>query len=127
RIKVRIEVETLEDHTDLAPQLLQHPVAVEDAIHAREILLALERQSPRIGSFEQVHHPEQGALAPAAGAEDHDVLALPHRQADPLDHVNVTERLVRLLELEQGPRAGLGVSAHASKGAIHRPRRAYGR
>ena len=123
-VEVRVEVEPLKYHADPAAQLLQAARAVDDVVRVRKITAILERQSACVGHLEQVHHPQQRALAASARAEDHDVFAFAHPDGDALDHVDMSERFVDFVQLEKGARRGRDVGGHARREATRRRRQA---
>ena len=56
---------------------------------------------PVVGSSSMLDAAQQGRLAPAGGADDHDDVALVHRQVHALEDVQVPEPLVDALQADQ--------------------------
>ncbi|MNP08456.1 hypothetical protein D3C76_1005250 [compost metagenome] len=70
------QVEVLEDHRDLAPQLAQSNGAEGGNV------LAIDQHLPVTGRFQPVDQPQQGGLACTAAANDPEHLALADVQVD---------------------------------------------
>ncbi len=90
---VRIEGVVLEHHGDVALgrlQLVDHPAGDGD-------LAAGDRLQPG-------DHPEQGRLAAAAGADDHQQLAVGDVAVDAVDHLGAAKGLVDAAQVDFGHR-----------------------
>src|SRR5699024_9937418 len=120
RGEMREEVEALEDHADagalggdlLAGELL--PAAVRQGVGPVPLHLAVDEDAPRAGLLELVDAAQQGGLAGAGGAHQHRHLAGVHREVAALQHVEVAEGLVDLLDLDDGAGGTLGGLGHHS-------------
>src|SRR5699024_2674998 len=114
RGEVREEVEALEDHADagalggdlLAGELL--PPAVGQGVGPVPLHLAVDEDAPGAGLLELVDAAQPGGLAGAGGAHQHCHLAGVHREVAALQHVEVAEGLVDLLDLDDGTGRVLG-------------------
>src|SRR5699024_5795557 len=120
RGEMREEVEALEDHADagalggdlLAGELL--PAAVRQGVGPVPLHLAVDEDAPGAGLLELVDAAQQGGLAGAGGAHQHCHLAGVHREGAALQHVEVAEGLVDLLDLDDGTGRVLGGPCHHS-------------
>jgi hypothetical protein len=87
------QVERLEDHSDVAAELVDvdmrvvHPQAIDDEL-------------PAVDRLELVDRPDHRALAGAGRPDDHDDVALIHREVDAAEHMKRAEVLVDVPELD---------------------------
>ncbi len=90
---VREEVVGLEDDPDPAP----------DRVHVdpgRGDLVAADDDPAGVDRLEQVHAAEERRLAGAGGADQADDLVLGHVEVDPLQHLELPERLADAVDLD---------------------------
>jgi hypothetical protein len=85
------EVVGLEDHAHPGPHGVRIDARVGDVVPG-------ERDPTVVDDLEQVDAPQQGRLARAAGADEHDALAALDGQVDVLEHDVLPERLPDPLE-----------------------------
>src|SRR5690606_16033111 len=95
------QVERLEDHACLAPDLVDgaHVVGEFDAVYQDPAFLML---------LETIDAADEGRFARAGGSDDHHHLALVHRQRDVLEDVELPEPLIESFDLDD-PGTGRGV------------------
>src|SRR5918999_1077995 len=91
--QVREEVELLEDDADALPY-------GRDVHAPGRDLLALEEDTALIERLQQVHAPEQRALAAPARADDDEHLAGVDAEVDPVQHEVVAEALAHAVEAD---------------------------
>jgi len=109
---VREEIELLEDHADLAADLL-------DRLHVVGELHAVHHDAAFLVLLEPVDAADEGGLAGARGPADHDALARSDREVDVAQHVEVVPvPLVHLVELDDG--FGHRVFPTLTRFSIHR-------
>ena len=101
---VRPQVEALEHHAELGADavdllvVFRRGVAIARGLHLDE--LAGDEDAAGIGRLQEVDAAEHGALAGAAAAEDGDDIALVGLERDALEHFEVAEALVHVLDDE---------------------------
>src|SRR5437763_1466765 len=108
RGQMRVEVEGLEDHADVLAGAVQ-----VDA--ARRQLDAVDPDHPPGRLLESVDAAQERALAGAGRADDDDDLPGPHAEADALQDLEIAERLVQAIDLEQEG----GVGHRARRGSVN--------
>ena len=91
-VEMRVEGVALEHHGDAAPGRRQ---VVDD--------LPADADVPRGLGLEPGDDPQQGGLAAAGSAEQHDEFAIGDVEVDALQHVGLAEGLADLVDLELGP------------------------
>ena len=104
---MREEVELLEDHPDLAPQLKRAAALLALAASPGPYSTPSTRTEPALGSSSRLIVRRSGRLARARRAEDDDVLALVDGQVDAVQHLVRAERLLDALELDDDLRRGI--------------------
>ena len=91
---VREEVELLEHHADVQPQLPDLLALARGCGGRRRALTPPTSMRARGRILEEVHAAQQRRLARPGPAEDHDHLALVHLHVDALEHLEVAESLL---------------------------------
>ncbi len=94
RREMRKQVERLEHHADVTPQVAQGRTPPRH-------LGALEADAAAIGRLQPIDAAQQRALARAAGAANRDDVAGRDRQAHVLQHLQGAEALVEVRDLER--------------------------
>jgi hypothetical protein len=89
--EMREQVELLEHHADVAPDRV-------DRLHVVGELDAVDDQVPALVFLEAVDAADQGRLARARGAADHDALAARDVELDVAQHVELAVPLVDAVE-----------------------------
>ena len=114
-LQVRKQVELLEHHAHALAQDAElllarggHVVALEDDAAGGRL-------------FQQVHRAQQRALARAGRADEHQHVALAHAHADALEHVQLAEALVQVVDFNQDIAAGAGIKRLCRHGASSSP------
>src|SRR5207249_10911306 len=110
---VREQVELLEHHPGLHPQLADVLPPGPGAVAAAQPN-AIHLDGPRRGVLQEVHAAEQCALSRAGPAEDHYHLALVHLHVDPPQDLQVTEGLVQPFDANDDVASGGKGGAHGS-------------
>ena len=98
---VREQVEALEHHADVAALAgdVALRIAHQAAIGAFAIAhgTAVDANAPALDVFQQVDAADKGGLAGAGGADQHHYFAAPHLQGDALEDLQLAERLLDIL------------------------------
>ena len=104
RSHVREQVEALEHHADVAALAgdvalgITHQAAV--AAFAVAHGTAVDADAPALDVFQQVDTADESGLARARGADQHHHFAAAHLQGDALEDLQVAERLVQVLGVD---------------------------
>src|SRR5436309_2327710 len=95
------EVELLEDHTDLLPDLLgRGGETTSGSQPARTGFLAAEQHPAFLVRFEQVQTAQEGRFTAAIGSDDDEDIGPSDAQVDPLEHGGVAIPLLESLHFE---------------------------